>query len=151
MVITLDSGNDSLVVNTWLPGRILSIIWGKYQNFVKPNSIYTDKLGRWNSFILENGTKSVLIITCYRIPEESKKRLKMSHAQMNKQGKKVKSATIHRMEMLKEISIYIKENSIMDIIIAGDLNKAINSNIIKKWFIENEIYDIYHYINKTEN
>ena len=84
MVITLDSGNDSLVVNIWLPGRTLSVIWGKYQHFVKPNSIYADKLGRSNSFILENGIKSVLIITCYRIPEELKKGLKMSRAQMNK-------------------------------------------------------------------
>ena len=73
MVITSDSGNDSLVVNTWLLGRTLSTIWGKYQHFMKPNSIYANKLVRQNSFILENGIKSVLIITCYRIPEESKR------------------------------------------------------------------------------
>ena len=55
------------------------------------------------------------------------------------------------MEMLKEISIYNQENSITDIIIVGDLNKAINSNTIEKWFIENRIYDIHYYINETKN
>jgi len=36
-------------------------------------------------------------------------------------------------------------------IIAGDLNEAINAKLIELFYVENSIFDIYHYINKIEN
>ena len=65
MIITSNSGDDSLVVNTQLPGGTMSIIWGKYQYFVNQETIFEDKFGRWNSFTLENGEKSILTVTMY--------------------------------------------------------------------------------------
>ena len=65
MIITSDSRDDSLVVNTWLSGGTMSAIWSKYQYFVNQETIFEDKFGRWNSLTLENGEKSILIITMY--------------------------------------------------------------------------------------
>ena len=65
MIITSDSGDDNLVVNNWLPGGIMSAIWGKYQHFVDQETIFKDKFGRQNSFTLENREKSILIVTMY--------------------------------------------------------------------------------------
>ena len=46
MIIISDSRDNSLVVNTWLPGGMISAIWDKYKHFVNQETIFKDKLGR---------------------------------------------------------------------------------------------------------
>ena len=105
----------------------MSTIWSKYQYFVNQEIIFEDKFGRWNSFTLENGEKSILTVTMYWIPDDSNSRLKISRAQMNKKEKRIKTVATYRTELLANISQYIKERNTTDVIVTGDLNEAINS------------------------
>ena len=62
---TSDSGDNPYIKNTWLLGGTMSCIIGKYINFIMEELLYSDTLSRWNSIILSNGKKSILIITAY--------------------------------------------------------------------------------------
>ena len=70
---TSDSRDSSYMKNTWLPGGIMTAVWGKYSNFIERDSFYNNELGRWNSYQLSNGTKFILIIGFYRMPISSSK------------------------------------------------------------------------------
>ena len=50
-------------------------------------SLYSDTLGRWNSIILSNGEKSILIITAYRIPGSSSKGIHTNQAQLSRKSR----------------------------------------------------------------
>ena len=45
LLITSNSGDNSFMRNTWLPGGTMSTVWGKCQQFTEEESIYSDKIG----------------------------------------------------------------------------------------------------------
>ena len=63
--MTSDSRDNSFIRNTWLPGGIMSAVWGKCQKFIEEESIYSDKMGQQNGFKMTNRVKFILFVTAY--------------------------------------------------------------------------------------
>ena len=67
-LITANTKDYDLIEYDWLPGGIMNGFWGNIVSMINRTKTTKDELGRQISSILINRTKSVAIITIYRIP-----------------------------------------------------------------------------------
>ena len=86
-----------------MPGGTASILFGKWTNVVNAEVTFKDPTGRWHAIELEANGKSLMIITVYRITENSGQGLKTVKAQLDKVTNKIQSLQGHRKEMLKDL------------------------------------------------
>ena len=108
-------------------------------------------MGRWNAFKLINDTKTILCIIYYRIPTISSKGIHSNKAQINCKVKEVKSNTKLREEILNDLSVYIKSQKATDVILASNLNKSMCAKAVKRFYIENGLFDTHTYANEIND
>jgi len=152
-ILASDSGEKDESVNGWLPGGTVTIIIGRCAGMINNATIKTDKKGRWCAFNLEENERQIRIINLYRIPDNTKHGMMTSKAQYDRIDKKVKTAKVHREELLTEITDEItlwKSKGTQNFIVAGDFNQDVTKERICKFQRDNgieEIHQEYHYRN----
>lgn len=72
-ILTSDSGDKINEKSSWLPGGIMSVMWGQFANYIVPNSEKQDELRRWNTVEISRKGRVVLIATMHRIHVSSPK------------------------------------------------------------------------------
>ena len=59
----------------------------------------------------------------------------------------MKTAVIHREEILRDLSEFIREQNDIDIVLVGNFNKSIISQRMKKFLVKNGLFNIYELVN----
>ena len=124
---TANSGRYEEVKNQFIPGRIMSVIFGYQTNLIKIENNFADPKGRQSAIMMEANKKRILIVVLYRIPDSSNQRNYTVKAQIDKVGKEVKMAKKHREEMLKDLTIYITNQQAEVVILASNMNENVYS------------------------
>ena len=62
---------------------------------------------------------------------------------------KIKSLATYRKEIFQEITKHVKEQDITDIILAGDFNQGISEQVVKQFYVEIGVTDVYSKINNV--
>ena len=65
IVHSTDSGVRTKSLNSWLPGRVITVIGGKWTSYVLYADTYKDSLGRWNTVKIQANNKVIMIVTSY--------------------------------------------------------------------------------------
>ena len=70
-IVVTNSNDHELTDSDWLLGGLLTGIWGNVASMVDNTKIYKDKLGKWTMNHITNGSKMILLISVYRLPQSS--------------------------------------------------------------------------------
>ena len=97
-LIVGDSGDHDLTKSDWLPGGILTTIWGPIISLYDKASTTEDKLGKWLIIKVTNGILTITIINIYRLPQSAKGRVCNTITQYNRIEGRVKSTQKYRNE-----------------------------------------------------
>lgn len=81
IIIITDSSGIKKTKDNWLPGRTMSLITGKWANYIE--EVHKDKYGQQNMIKLIMNGKSILIAMVYRLPEGSRTRIYTVKAQLD--------------------------------------------------------------------
>ena len=68
---TADSGRYEEVKNQFMPGGIMSMIFGYWTNWVKVENNFSDLKGRQSAIAMEANEKRILIVVLHRMPDSS--------------------------------------------------------------------------------
>jgi len=81
------------------------------------------------------------------MPNTSTSGIYTSRAQQNRVEKQIKTVAIHREELLKDLSKFIRKQSNCEIILARNFNESTTSKRIEQFLVENRLFDIYEFTN----
>ena len=126
----------------------MSVFRGKAAAVRKEEKVVKEKVGNWIAMQLQYQDKTIVIINVYRLPSSLPNRSSYCLTQYNILEGKVKGINEYRKEIFQQIKQYLEnDNTINDIIIAGNFNQNINSNEIKKFFAEIGVENVHSRIN----
>ena len=149
MCIATDSKEWNLTSKEYLPGGLINIIQQRYGSIIDEKKVEKGRLGNWIAIPIMCNGKRLELINLYRIPMKSDSDgIYSSLAQYQLKDAKAKTAKDYRKEIFKEIKNYIRNNeSINDIIIAGDYNQNINGKEVQKFHEDIGVKEIHVKIN----
>ena len=142
---TSDSGRWELTKKEWLPGGALTAVRGRIASLVVDDATHRGKYGNWLAVKLVGKGKTVAIINIYRIPATSPADATHSSLiQCDLIDGKAKTAAQHRSDVFKEIEEHIKKNNDMiDMLLAGDINQSVASKTVQKFFNSIGVMDVH--------
>ena len=70
-LIFANSKDYQATKNDWLPGGMLTAIWGEVIGAMDKNSIVIDEIRKWSVFTISKNNKKIVFITIYRISQSS--------------------------------------------------------------------------------
>jgi len=147
--ITADSNQWKMTTKDYLPGGLMNVIMQRFATLICEEKVIKGRLGNWISIPMICNGKRIEIISIYRIPITSESEgVFSSLAQYHMKDAKIKKAKDYRREIFDEIKRHIQGNeSINDIIIAGDYNQNINDREVKKFHEDIGVREVHAEIN----
>ena len=106
-LITTDSGGVKKIKDEQLPRGTLSCFNGKLVNYIE--KVDKDVDSQWNVVTIRMNKNAILMITMYRLPNNSRQGMYTVKTQIDYKKAKVKTVKQHRDKMIVELSQFIDE------------------------------------------